>query len=386
MISFKPKTTKIIKPDKKSSITLDGKHSEFLAEFTNDETVIIPKLKKKKNVLLNKLKHPDINIEQRLETTDEINNIIKEIKGLKKKKLDYFLNNSKYIFGYFENKKNISNDETELESANITTKPNLLNDYFKLKDTAIPLINENQIKNNNIVQKYFNNIDNTNLNMDAFVFQTDICRVCNDGEMILSEEEGLLICNKCFRSISYLIENEKTSYKEPPKEVCFYSYKRINHFKEILSQFQGKETTQIPEEVIENIKLQIKKERTDITQITNTKTKEMLKKLGYNKYYEHIPFIKNRLGIRPPIMSPELEETLCNLFIETQHPYSRHCPNERINFLNYYYTGYKLCELLGEKQYLPHFPMLKDAEKRNEQDIIWKNICEDLNWEFIPTI
>jgi hypothetical protein len=264
MISFKPKTTKIIKPDKKSSVTLDGKHSEFLAEFTNDETVIIPKLKKKKKVLINKLKHPDINIEQRLETTDEINNIIKEIKGLKKKKLDYFLNNSKYIFGYFENKKNISNDETELESANITTKPNLLNDYFKLKDTAIPLINENQIKNNNIVQKYFNNIDNTNLNMDAFVFQTDICRVCNDGEMILSEEEGLLICNKCFRSISYLIENEKTSYKEPPKEVCFYSYKRINHFKEILSQFQGKETTQIPEEVIEHIKLQIKKEENNL--------------------------------------------------------------------------------------------------------------------------
>jgi hypothetical protein len=30
--------------------------------------------------------------------------------------------------------------------------------------------------------------------------------------------------------------------------------------------------------------------------------------------------------------------------------------------------------------------MLKDAEKRNEQDIIWKNICEELNWEFIQTI
>jgi hypothetical protein len=377
MISFKPKTTKIIKPDKKTSVTLDGKHSEFLNEFTNDETVIIPKLKKKKLNYMNKLKHLELNIEQRLEITDEMNNIIKEIKGLKKKKLDYFLNNSKYIFGYFENKKNISNDENELDSTALNTKPNILNDYFKLTDTSVPQINENQIKNN---------IDNTNLNMDSFVFQTDICRVCNDGEMILSEEEGLLICNKCFRSISYLIENEKTSYKEPPKEVCFYSYKRINHFKEILSQFQGKETTQIPEEVIDNIKLQMKKERTDITQITNAKTKEMLKKLGYNKYYEHIPFIKNRLGICPPIMSPELEETLCNLFIETQHPYSRHCPNERINFLNYYYTGYKLCELLGEKQYLPHFPMLKDAEKRNEQDIIWKNICEELNWEFIPTI
>ena len=40
--------------------------------------------------------------------------------------------------------------------------------------------------------------------------------------------------------MQYLIENEKPSYKEPPKEICFYAYKKINHFKEILAQFQGK--------------------------------------------------------------------------------------------------------------------------------------------------
>jgi hypothetical protein len=108
--------------------------------------------------------------------------------------------------------------------------------------------------------------------------------------------------------------------------------------------------------------------------------------LGYNKYYEHIPFIKDKLGIKPPIMSPELEETLCNLFIELQAPYSKYCPEDRVNFLNYYYTAYKLCELLNEDQYLEHFPMLKDPEKRMEQDEIWKKICMDLDWEYIPTI
>jgi hypothetical protein len=41
---------------------------------------------------------------------------------------------------------------------------------------------------------------------------------------------------------------------------------------------------------------------------------------------------------------------------------------------------------LGEEKYLEHFPMLKDPEKRMEQDIIWKKICEELDWEFIPTI
>jgi hypothetical protein len=139
-------------------------------------------------------------------------------------------------------------------------------------------------------------------------------------------------------------------------------------------------------DVIENIKLQIKKERIELSQITNAKTKEILKKLGYNKYYEHIPFIKDKLGIKPPVMRPELEETLCNLFIELQAPYSKFCPDNRVNFLNYYYTAYKLCELLGESQYLPLFPLLKDREKRIEQDNIWRRICEELDWEFIPTL
>ena len=113
--------------------------------------------------------------------------------------------------------------------------------------------------NNNIVQKYLSNIDDNFIDINSFICQTDICQVCHKGELIPLDDEGILICNECFRSIPYLIENEKPSYKEPPKEVCFYAYKRINHFKEILAQFQGKETTQILPEVIENIKIQIKK-------------------------------------------------------------------------------------------------------------------------------
>jgi hypothetical protein len=259
-----------------------------------------------------------------------------------------------------------------------------LNSFFKIKEDDTE-DNKNKL-NQNIVQQYLSNIDDTFLDVNSFVSQTDICIVCRKGELIPLEDEGILVCNNCFRSVQYLIENEKPSYKEPPKEVCFYAYKRINHFKEILAQFQGKETTQIPPEVIENIKLQIKKERIKLEQITNSKTKEILKKLGYNKYYEHIPFIKDKLGIPPPIMSPELEETLCNLFIELQAPYSKYCPDDRVNFLNYYYTAYKLCELLGEEEYLVLFPLLKDREKKIEQDFIWKKICEELDWEFIPTI
>jgi hypothetical protein len=382
MPSFKPKTNKKIKFNKKSSITLDGKHKEFLNEFSKYDTDVIPELKLKKQELKQKLidENDTLNLEQKLDITDKINDITKNISDLKNRKKEYFLDNSKFIFDYFENKKNISGG-TNTQTCN--SKNKLLNTFFKIKQDDSNIY---QTKNNNIVQKYLTNIDDNFLDINSYVCQTDICQYCYKGEMIPLEDEGIVICNVCSRNIPYLIENEKPSYKEPPKEVCFYAYKRINHFKEILAQFQGKETTQIPIDVIENIKLQIKKERIDLSQISNNKTKEILKKLGYNKYYEHIPFIKDKLGIKPPIMSPELEETLCNLFIELQSPYSKACPDDRVNFLNYYYTAYKLCELLGEIQYLQHFPMLKDREKRIEQDTIWKQICEELDWEFIPTV
>jgi hypothetical protein len=377
---FKPTTNKKVKYNNKNGVTLDNKHNEFLNEFSKDENIKIPSLKKEKGDLQKKLKNFHLNIEQKLEIIDKIKFITDEIRNTKNNKKNYFLDNSKYIFEYFENKKNISNNNN-----NQVNKVKLLNSFFKInEDESNNIINQNQ--NNNIVQKYLSNIDTTFLDINSYIYPTDICKYCYKGELVPLDDEGILICNICYKNVPYLIENEKPSYKEPPKEVCFYAYKRINHFKEILSQFQGKETTQIPQEVIDNINIQIKKERSTIQNITNIKTKEILKKLGYNKYYEHIPFIKDKLGIKPPIMTPELEEILCNLFIELQAPYSKFCPDGRVNFLNYYYTAYKLCELLGETQYLQHFPMLKDQEKRIEQDTIWKQICEELDWEFIPTI
>jgi hypothetical protein len=384
MLSFKPKSNKKIKFNKKSAVTLDTKHKEFLHEFSLDEDNILDykceiyNLKKKLQE-----ENETLSIEVKLEITDKILELKGTIKAIQNKKKNYLLDNSKYIFEYFENKKNISTGITCQINSN---KSNMVNKFFKIKENIDNEINLIQKDNNNIVLKYLSNVSDDFLDINNFVYQTDICQICKKGELIPLEEEGIMVCNICSRSIPYLIENEKPSYKEPPKEVCFYAYKRINHFKEILAQFQGKETTQIPLDVIENIKLQIKKERIELSELTNIKTKEILKKLGYNKYYEHIPFIKDKLGIKPPIMSPELEEILCNLFVELQAPYSKFCPDDRVNFLNYYYTAYKLCELLGEEKYLEHFPMLKDPEKRMEQDVIWKKICQELDWEFIPTI
>jgi hypothetical protein len=382
MPNFKPKAKKKIKINKKSTITLDGKHQEKMKEFNTIKNKQIPELKKKvqkQTKMLEKMRKNNTNIEEKLNLEDDLKKTKKRIKQLKKEENNYYLNNSKHIFDYFESKKVLS------EGSKKNKNKNILNNFFSKSK------NKKQIKSTNTsdttVQKYLVNIDNTFIDINNYIVEYNVCPKSNcNGEMIHIDYMGMVVCNNCGHQERFLADHEKPSYKEPPKEVCFYAYKRINHFREILAQFQAKETTQIPQEVIDDIKAQIIKERITFKSITNEKAKDILKKLGYNKYYEHIPFIKDKLGIKPPIMSPELEDTLCNLFMEIQKPYAKHCPEDRVNFLNYYYVLYKLCELLNENTFLPFFPMLKDPCKRIEQDNIWKKICKELDWEFIPTI
>tara|TARA_Y100001970_G_C14211561_1_gene847245 strand:- start:183 stop:1298 length:1116 start_codon:yes stop_codon:yes gene_type:complete len=371
MPNFKPKSKKKIKVSSKNTLTLDNKHTEKINEFQKNKNNEIPKLKEEIKEIKKQINN-EINIEKKLDLNDNLKSLKKQIKTLKKKEKDYFLNNSNYIFNYFEKKKELSEGNS---------KKKILHSFF---DTNNHDTTENKKVNESETEKYLNNIENTILDINKFKIKYDRCP-CG-GELIKVENMGVMICNNCSKISPFLVENEKPSYKEPPKEVCFYAYKRINHFREILAQFQAKETTQIPPQVITDIKSQIKKERITIQQLTNKKAKDILKKLGYNKYYEHIPFIKDKLGIKPPIMSTELEDTLCNLFLEIQKPYSKNCPDDRVNFLNYYYVLYKMCELLGEDKFLPFFPMLKDPVKRIEQDEIWKKICAELEWEFIPTV
>jgi hypothetical protein len=367
--------------------TIDEKHTEMLRLFDEIETETIPSLKD--DIRLWKLKarqySKERKIEEYLDAQDKIENIKKEIKEHAGKKKRYLLENSKYIFQYFEEKKTISEGGGKQNT-------NALNTFFKIKgttDEACDIHSNKYVLSRNIYHNYWKNVNNEILNIQDYIIPSGVCEKCYKGELIPQDEEGILICNnnKCGAFITHIVDNNKPANKEPPNEVSYTAYIRLNHFKEILSQFQAKETTQIPDEVIEAIRARIKKERiTDTSQLTYDKMRDILRKLNLNKYFEHIQYINSIFGIKPPIMNEELHETLCVLFIEIQKPWALHCPANRTNFFNYTYTLYQLCVLLNQTQYLPYIILMKDVDKQREQDQIWKKVCQDLDWEFIPSV
>ena len=367
-----------------SNITIDEKHTQMLNNFYTVESETIPHLEYTKSILKKELLALDDNdIDQKMELKDKIRDVNEQLKKYRTMKNDYLLNNVPYIFNYFEEKKKISAGESG--------NKNILNSFFKIKSEKDVVNNNPKYQNSkSFYQNYWKNVNKDYIHNADQCVSVDICQKCSTGEMIPQDEEGIMICNnnRCGTYVQYIVDNEKPVYKEPPNEVTYNAYVRLNHFKEILSQFQAKETTQIPTHVIEAIRGRIKKERIQdmVNEINYEKMREILKKLGFNRYFEHIQYINSIFGIKPPVMSDELQDTLCILFIEIQEPWAIHCPIYRTNFFNCTYTLYQLCVLLNQTQYLPYIPMMKDREKQLEQDTVWKKVCETLDWEFVPTV
>ena len=376
--------------NKKKTIinTIDETHQSMLIKFQEHKEETIPNLinkKKRLNAIIPTLNKGQVS--EYMEICDQIKTITSQIRDLKHEKKRYLLDNSKYIFDFFEQKKQISGN-----SINVNQNIDTLNSFFKIKsinNEYSDINSEKYTQSKQYLQQYWRNMNIGTLQPHDYIIDADKCEYCNEGELIPQDEEGVLICNnlQCCKFVTYIVDSNKPSNKEPPNEVSYTAYIRLNHFKEILSQFQAKETTQIPEEVIENIRARIKKERiTNMKEINYDKMRDILRKLNYNKYFEHIQYINSLFGVKPPIMNEELHETLCVLFIEIQKPWAVHCPPNRTNFFNYTYTLYQLCVLLDQTQYLPYIPMMKDREKQLEQDMIWKKVCEDLDWEYFPTV
>ena len=397
-MSFKVKSRKKILSD--ARVTLDAKHNEKLDYFSNLKDSV-PEMEKKLSILNNKLRIIqaknkkdliDDDYEQIMDLKDNIKELENSIRSVKNNKedIDYLLNTGHLLFNYYNNINDVAEGKVgavnDLKTSNSKSKSVM--DYFNcnIKKPDETKNNSNYISKAKIYEKYLSKT-NENFVMTTEDYNIDICPKCNvDKIMYLSE--GKQVCPSCSEETFILIDSDKPSYKDPPREVCYFAYKRINHFNEWLAQFQAKESTDIPADVYEKILEELKKERIiNMCELTPVKLREILKKLKKNKYYEHVPHIINKLnGQPPPIMTRETEEELRRMFKEIQIPFHKHCPKARKNFLSYSYVLHKFVQLLELDEFLPCFMLLKSREKLHQQDQIWKKICEELSWEFIPSV
>jgi len=287
---------------------------------------------------------------------------------------EYYLDNGDILNEYYSNRKT---DQIEKDA----NKHNIL-DFFDSNRV-------DDINQNNIIGKYISNIDDEYIydsnNADESIIHS--CKYCHKN-MKFKLVESEIYCENCGFTEEVLINSEKVSYKDVPRELSYFAYKRINHFNEWLAQFQAKETTLVPISVFEDVNYELQKNiNLKCGDIKYQTIRDILKSTNNNKYYEHIPLIINVItGKKAPLLILSHEEKLRNMFKEIQLPFMKHCPDNRKNFLSYSYVLHKFCELLELDNLLEYFPLLKSREKLKQQDKIWIDICKELRWQYIPSI
>ena len=390
---FRTKTSK--KANIETKTTLDTLHKNQLQKM-NENEIELETLLKEKSELKEKIKSSSdyTEVDQLEHRLNELNNSIL-IRNNKNEFLDYFLDTGEILYNYYDIQEKIQDGTLPCKKVN---KKKLGNIFEALEVVAKEEkdISSNTIENfkeeksfsrDKLLEDYLTKIHPECIKQ---VVKDDTYGECPDceTEMVFSQNEAMFTCVNCGSQQFILMDSDKPSYKDPPREVSYYAYKRINHFNEWLAQFQAKESTDIPQNVFDSILIELKKERIlDTNNIKGVKIREILKKLKLNKYYEHVPHIINRLnGQNAPIMNREIEEKLRYMFKEIQPSFQKYCPAGRNNFLSYSYVLYKFCELLELDEYLPCFPLLKNRDKLYIQDKIWEKICDELKWQFIRSI
>ena len=201
-----------------------------------------------------------------------------------------------------------------------------------------------------------------------------LCPMCREPMKEMCEECGV------FYETQEFIVTDLSNFKIKHKRI----YKRLDHFKEVLSQFQGKEGKDIPRTVIERLRESIKNDSPTIQEV-----KQNLRKLKLNKYVENVLYIHHVLSGTPlPYIKREIEDKMIRLFKQLERVFGlvrSRVPFARTSFLNYYYVLFKLLDYLQQPELLHRVPLLKTHVRVKQHDALWRHICEELDWPFRPT-
>lgn len=213
-----------------------------------------------------------------------------------------------------------------------------------------------------------------------YVADPEICEPCN-RRVIYKAQEASCVCTRCGNSATF--QDPDTSYREGTSLHVPYLYKQENHFRDHLKRIQGKESTDIPDDVIAAIVAELNKRGNDRSRVTPDDIRHILKCLGKSKLYNHTVRIWSMAtGRSPPVLTSHQEQELLHMFRMIRDPWMKTRPKNRSNMLSYTYLLNKMCNLLGYTEVASCFKLLKSRDKLLQQDRYWKRICDELEFDY----
>jgi hypothetical protein len=148
--------------------------------------------------------------------------------------VDYYVNTAPILFKYYDILEKGAGDEDSINKINVGDnsilkffiKSNNEEDQQDSKDDRASLLDQYlELTDDNYVTKMSTDVK-------------DCCKFCSGSNIFMLPTDGINYCNDCC-SVEYItIDHDKPSYKDPPLEVSYFCYKRINHLNECLNIYK----------------------------------------------------------------------------------------------------------------------------------------------------
>ena len=383
----------------KSQHSILHKHESKLQEFSKRDEKLL--------VLDSKIRTLESTIKKQSEEYDKskVHNKFKET-PTQSKLSDLLKTNKNDLEKLQEERYVISSNQDQIEY--ILESTYIIQEYIELEEREQQLLNVNDLSDENSLELNEINIKKIDvINTYLVKFQPNYSpsrrflkrdsAMCKDCNVIYQTEKGFLVCTNCGTCTTTVQQATELSYKEL-QEFDYrpqFTYDKMTHLEDWLRRFQAKENRSIPQEILDKVILEAKKERVkDLNILTEDKVKRYLKRLNLNDYYDNVIGIINRLNGRPPFtLTSEIEDKIKMMFQQIQDPYDKFKPSGRKNFLSYSYTLHKFFQILGLHEFAKYFPLLKSTDKLRQQDDIFKKIVGFMSekdpttkWVFYPSI
>lgn len=376
--------TKHIDKKSKTSIPLE-KHVANMRQYFVQQRSDVPQLRVRRDMLMSKQKTMTQRFQRRIamDLALEIEQLDKEIETRVNltREHEYEDMIAPYLAAYNQR---VEVNEVDKEAPRNITAPGCGKKRETI-DTYVQQYDATAMRQTTLVNEYLMEVKNE---PPKLALNTrDACPLCHDA-LVLVSSKAIMTCKACGYSIAYLDATMQSMSYSDDVEFSSFSYKRINHFNEWLQQVQAKENFEIPQSTMDAVMNELYRQRiTDTKDITPKRVREILKSLRLRKAYEHVAQITCRLTGNKPLRVPAEAEEMCRLmFIAVQPAFEKHCPKDRKNFLSYSYCLFKFFQLLGYDDFLDSFTLLKGRDKLQRQDEIFKLICEELDWDFVPSV
>jgi hypothetical protein len=317
---------------------------------------------------------------------------------------------SEYFIASAEYKQELDDNKKSKVSQNKNTHFNkyqsfIRNENFISKMDKIFIILKNYIHDSKLssdksfihstyaIIKIYNN-STVNKNIKEIVYEN--CTECNTKMEIDSIASELYCknCGMCQDLYGTVFEDDQFYYQEGQR-TKHATYDPAKHCRFWVERIQARETTEIPETVLQSIRECITCDKiTNKNRITCIQIRKYLRRTHNTKYNEHVPLIRKLItGISPPQLTDHEMQLINIYFDKVIHIFDEIKPPEKTNCPYHPYFIYKIIEQILTKNIhrirkgtILACIHLQSCSTLVTNDQLWAPICNRIpEFSYIPT-